>query len=219
MKDLTYHFELRDPENLIFETPTYAHFGDQVVYLNLIKSLNPPRFLLNTGSWDEALKMTLLYFEEDKITTMPGTCTFRGTPEYLTEAYKNRFHKFKRTTPAPDKKREVITYSFQANYARDDKMPPYLPELLAQLQKIAPCEEVGGHLGVIETAHRIDDSRLFIGVDNGVAQLCRSTSTPHIMIEYKHDVERAFPRDYHGYFKANSLEAAVELARCVMSKE
>lgn len=218
MRDLTFHFDVKDSEDLIFETPTYAHFGDQVAFLNLVKSLNPPRFRLNTGSWDEALKMAHLYFEEDILTTQPGTCIFRGTPEYLDEVYKNRFHKLKMTVPALERRRDVITYSFDANYARDDKIPPYLPELLQHLQKIAECEEVGGRLGVIETANRIEDSRLFIGVDNGVSQLCRSTNTPHILIEYKHNVERAFPRDFHDYFKATSLETAIEVARCVFSR-
>jgi hypothetical protein len=218
MKDLDFHFAVSDPENLIFETPAYAHFGDQVAYLNLIRSLNLPKFQLNIGTWDEALKMTRLYFDERLLTTAPGTCMFRGTPEYLFEVYKNRFHKIKRDASSPQQKKDIITYSLDANFARDDKMPPYSPELVQELQKIAEVVHVGGHLGATETAYLIDDSRLFVGVDNGVSQLCRSTSTPHILIQHIHDVERAFPREYHDYFKASSLEAAVELAKCVFSK-
>lgn len=217
MRDLAFHFDVLDPDNLVFETPSYAHFGDQVAFLNLLKSLNPSRFLLNTGSWDEALKMALLFFDEEVLTTMPGTCNFRGTTEYLTEVYKNRYHKIRREGSSSPNKRDIITYSFDSNYARDDKTPPYLSELLEHLRTVADVVQVGGHLGVCETANLIDSSRLFVGVDNGVSQLCRCTGTAHILIEHHHDVERAFPRDFHDYFKANSLEAAVELARCVFS--
>ena len=218
MRDLTFHFDVADPDNLVFEIPSYAHFGDQVAFLNLVKSLNPPRFLLNTGSWDEARAMALLFFEEEALTAMPGTCMFRGTSEYLDEVYKNRFHKIKGDNRPTENKRDLITYSFDANFARENKTPPYLPELLQHLESIADVKQVGGHLGVYETARLIDRSRLFIGVDNGVSQLCRCTDTPHILIEHRHDVERAFPRAFHDYFKANSLEAAVELTRCVFSK-
>lgn len=218
MKDLDFHFAVSDPENLIFETPAYAHFGDQVAYLNLIRSLNPPKFQINTGAWDEALKMALLFFDDQLLTTTPGTCMFRGTPEYLSEVYKNRFHKIKRDPARPQQKRDIITYSLDANFARDDKMPPYLPEVVQELQKIAEVVHVGGHLGATETAYLLDDSRLFVGVDNGVSQLCRCTATPHILIQHVHNVEHAFPRDYHDYFKASSLEAVVELAKSVFSK-
>ena len=216
MKDLAYHFHITQPENLIFELPSYAHFGDKIAFLNLLRSLNPPEYRVNPGASGESVETVRLFFDDHRLTHEAVTCIFRGTPEYLDEVYKNKYHLIKSQHNNHPTNRKLITYSFEARYAREAKIPPYISELLSEFKKLADVVEEGESLGVLKTTALIQESQLFVGVDNGVSHLCRCTNTPHLILEHLFDVSRGFPRDFYDYWKANSLQSAVDIARSIL---
>lgn len=214
MKDLLYHFQNSNDKNIVFGFPNFVHFGDRIAFINVIKNLNLESFKINPGS-DGGRELCSYFFDESIFTDEQITHHFHSTPDTLTEAYRCKYVKIK--DDEIKRERKYISYAFDCITNVNHK-PPYLNELIEKLVEMYGKENVvciGLHIETGEsklknTLKYLHESKVFITMDSGMSQLCRTTSTPMIVLEHTNDIERSHPSEYSTRFKGKSLESILE---------
>ena len=109
---------------------------------------------------------------------------------------------------------KFISYSFEANSFAADKIPPYTLDIINMLKntyKDLSFIEVGKKIKLKSTINHINESILFIGIDNGVSHLCRCLNTPHVILEHNLNIERGFPKNYHTYTTCKSIDDLLKI--------
>lgn len=220
MKDLAYHFGNGYDKDVVFGFPSHVHFGDRITCLNVIKTLNIDGYKVNPHT-PAGRELCSYFFDESILTDLPVTHHFHSTPDTLTDAYQCRYFKIKGDEVVREKK--YITYSFECITNAGHK-PPYLDELITILkQKYGEDTVVSVGLHIEEDDSRLKNtlkymlqSKVFIGMDSGLAHLCRCTSIPMVILEHTNDIERAHSELYCDRFKGKSMESIVEYVDKIM---
>ena len=220
MKNIDFHFGNLNTHNVVFGFPDFVHFGDRITFINVVKNLNLQSFKIHTHT-DASKELCSYFFDESVLTDEPATHFFHASPNVLNEAYKCRYFKIKGDEIT--RNRKYIYYAFECITNASHK-PPYLDELIRILkQKYGEETVVSIGLHIEEEGSRLKntlkylhESKVFIGMDNGVSHLCRTTSTPLVLIEHTNDVERTHPQEYCDRFKGKSLESILEYVSTIM---
>lgn len=223
MKDLQYHFGNGNDQNVVFGFPHFVYFGDQITFINLVKNLNPTGYKLKIDTV-AGKELCSKFFDESIFTDEPCTHHFHAGEGALNEAYKCRYFKIK--GDEIPRERKYVSYAFDCTTNRNH-IPPYLTELLDELRNKYGEETivaVGLNIEDVNvsrinnTLDRIHQSKMFIGMDSGVSHLCRTTSTPHILLEYTNNTQRTFPIEYSDHFVGRSMQSILDKVESVMSQ-
>jgi len=223
MKDLRFHFDNSSDKNVIFGFPEFVHFGDRITFINLVKNLNIDGFKVSVNT-TFGRELCSKFFDESVLTDQPATHHFYAYEQVLNEAYRCRYFKIKGDEIIRDRK--YISYAFDSVTNRNHT-PPYLDKLLDILKNrygndiVVPVglqiEDVNVSR-INKTLDIIHQSKVFIGMDSGVSHLCRTTSTPHILLEYTNDTQRTFPNEYSDHFVGRSMQSILDKVESVMSQ-
>jgi hypothetical protein len=215
MRDLQFHFGNANDQNVVFGYPYYVHFGDQITFINLVRHLNLSGYKLKIDT-TAGKELCSKFFDESIFTDEPATHHFHANEEALNEAYKCRYFKIKGDEIV--RERKYISYAFDSITNRNHT-PPYLVTLLEELKNkygqetVVPVglqiEDVNVSR-INNTLDIIHQSKVFIGMDSGVSHLCRTTSTPHILLEHTNNTERTFPIAYSDHFVGRSMKSILE---------
>ena len=104
----------------------------------------------------------------------------------------------------------LICFNFGAQWMVADKVPPYVAEVASELERRHNGECIGLPVTLEAAVDRLAECDLFLSVDSGLAHVARSVGCPVAIIEHKHNVFRAFPRD------ACDVAVARSAAECLM---
>ena len=184
-----------------------SHFGDAVAACSWLstasidiyaQSPNPDRVKYFENIWNQLDSPIKVHFSHG----YPKNCvSYHLDKENITK------HKYV-STKLKYNNNNLITYSWDANFAADIKVPSWLPN--SNIANYFDAKYLGEHLGLIPTIELLAQSKLFICCESGLAHLARCVGVPTLIIEYKHfhSVELAHPRNMWQYesIKPNNEE-------------
>jgi hypothetical protein len=152
--------------------------------------------------WIERLLSLINFPDKDRIEVNSKTTPRKWTDS--PETYKCEYFPTVKTWTNPST--PIIAYSFEANWNKDKKIPPWVDKILVDpsLEKYNKVK-VGLPMQIEECVDVLSKCSVFVSVDNGMAHVARSVGCPHIIIKHEWGLERGFPRNVYSYDSVESL--------------
>jgi len=130
-----------------------------------------------------------------------------------TSVYKKKYFPTK-IKWSKDKMTNTIGYSFEANFLKHEKIPPWLNILI--LKTLFPnlvFIKLGLPMSLSTIITILSSCKCYIGIDNGITHVARSVGCPIGIIEHIYNVEIGHPSDIVSYKKLKSLMAVAEFLK------
>lgn len=193
----------------------HEHFGDTLCIISEIERLHNEgnEVWIGDRNVEEVTSRYLDFFNLFKL-----NWKFRVTGQFNWNCNWRDFSDLYKNPPLiptynhdKEKLYKKITYTKDGYWMADQKLNPEWDSLWGSITEIEWIEVNRNINNTLKAQQTIAESDLFIGVDNGVAHMAKSTGTPMILLEHKLLLERGFPKNVVKYETAHTNQEAINL--------